>query len=282
MPPNRPVLQDLWQLLGWTAENTNTCSWASIWPRAWTGSDLLKLGFRRSNLNLRGRANWKWPDWRQLHMTQLAGLSGILLLHEAYSDPHIPSVLNCVAWDFSSAFWDGNPFDWCFAELLPDPFSRSSLVSEIPAYCLQHRCLWVKTGHLPTKRPYVTLSLPSLGLLKQGLRCWQGHPASLFTLSPCFLCPGPCSPAAGWHLLRGSASLAVLSFVASQVALVVKNSPASVGDVRVAGSIPGLRRSLGGGHGNPLQYCCLENPMDRGAWRATVHGTAESRTWLSN
>ena len=44
-------------------------------------------------------------------MTQLAGLSGILLLHEAYPDPHIPSVLNCVAWDFSSSFWDGNPFD---------------------------------------------------------------------------------------------------------------------------------------------------------------------------
>ena len=48
----------------------------------------------------------------------------------------------------------------------------------------------------------------------------------------------------------------------------------------VAGLIPELGRSPGGGHGNPLQYSCLENPMDRGAWRATVHGGAQSRTQL--
>ena len=50
----------------------------------------------------------------------------------------------------------------------------------------------------------------------------------------------------------------------SQVVLVVKNPPANAGDIREAGSIPGLA-SHGGGHGNPLQYSCLENPMDRGA-----------------
>ena len=55
------------------------------------------------------------------------------------------------------------------------------------------------------------------------------------------------------------------------MALVVKNSPAIVGDVRDMGSIPGLGRSPGGGHGNPLQYSCLENPMDRGASWATAH-----------
>ena len=49
-----------------------------------------------------------------------------------------------------------------------------------------------------------------------------------------------------------------------------KNPLASAGDVRDVGSIPGLGRSPGGGHGNPLQYSCLENPMDRGAWLATV------------
>ena len=57
-----------------------------------------------------------------------------------------------------------------------------------------------------------------------------------------------------------------------------RNLPANAGDVRTAGSIPGLGRSPGGGHGNPLQYSCLENPMDREAWRATVHGVTESRT----
>ena len=51
-------------------------------------------------------------------------------------------------------------------------------------------------------------------------------------------------------------------------------------DLRDMGSIPGLGRSPGGGHGNPLQSSCLENPMDRGAWRATVHRVTKSRTRL--
>ena len=68
---------------------------------------------------------------------------------------------------------------------------------------------------------------------------------------------------------------------ASQRALVVKNPPANAGDTRDAGSIPGLGRSPGGGHGNPLRYSCLENPMDKGAWWATVPGVAQSRTRLS-
>ena len=67
---------------------------------------------------------------------------------------------------------------------------------------------------------------------------------------------------------------------ASQVALVVKNPPANAGDVRDASSIPGLGRSAGEEHSNPLQYSCLENPMDRGAWWATVHGVAKSQTQL--
>ena len=57
---------------------------------------------------------------------------------------------------------------------------------------------------------------------------------------------------------------------ASQVVLVVKNPPANAGDLRDSGSIPGLGRSPGEGHGNPLQYSCLEIPMDREAWWATV------------
>ena len=67
---------------------------------------------------------------------------------------------------------------------------------------------------------------------------------------------------------------------ASQVVLVVKNLPASPGDVRDAGSILGSGRSPGGGHGNPLQYSCLENPTDRGAWWTTVYRVAKSRTRL--
>ena len=64
----------------------------------------------------------------------------------------------------------------------------------------------------------------------------------------------------------------------SQVVLVVKNSLVNAGDIRDVGLIPGLGRSPGGEHGNPLQYSCLENPMDRGAWRATVLGVSKSWT----
>ena len=66
----------------------------------------------------------------------------------------------------------------------------------------------------------------------------------------------------------------------SQVALVVKNSPASTGDVRDTGSIPGSGASPGEEHSNPLQYSCLENPMDRGAWWAIIHGDTKSWTQL--
>ena len=60
--------------------------------------------------------------------------------------------------------------------------------------------------------------------------------------------------------------------------LVVENPSANAGDIRDAGLIPGLGRSPGGEHGNPLQCSCLENPMDRGAWQAIVHGVAKSWT----
>ena len=65
---------------------------------------------------------------------------------------------------------------------------------------------------------------------------------------------------------------------ASQVVLIVKNPPANAGDIGGAGSIPESGRSPGGGHGNPLQYSFLENPMDRRAWWATVHRVAKSQT----
>ena len=65
-------------------------------------------------------------------------------------------------------------------------------------------------------------------------------------------------------------------FWASQLVLVLKNLPDNPEEVRDVGSIPGLRRSPGGGHGNPLQYPCQENPTDTGAWWTTVHRVANS------
>ena len=59
----------------------------------------------------------------------------------------------------------------------------------------------------------------------------------------------------------------------------VNNPPANSGDM---GLIPGLGRATGKGNDNPIQYSCLENSIDRGAWQATVHGVTKSQTWLSN
>ena len=64
--------------------------------------------------------------------------------------------------------------------------------------------------------------------------------------------------------------------------MMVKNPPGSVGDTRVAGSIPGFGRSPGEGNGNPFQYPCLENPMNRGTWWATVHGAAVGHNLATN
>ena len=64
--------------------------------------------------------------------------------------------------------------------------------------------------------------------------------------------------------------------------LVVKNPPVKAGAIRDSDSIPGLGRSPGGGHGNPLQYFCLENPTEGGAWWATVQRDAKSPTQLSD
>ena len=72
----------------------------------------------------------------------------------------------------------------------------------------------------------------------------------------------------------------LMQLCASQVVLVVKNPPASAGDIRDTGSVPVSRRSPGRGNTNPFQYSCLENPMDKGAWQATVHRVAKSQTQL--
>ena len=78
----------------------------------------------------------------------------------------------------------------------------------------------------------------------------------------------------GLHLLGLSLTLSTHSHGP------VENPPDDSGDIGDVGSIPGLERSSRGGHSNPPQYSCLENPMDRGGWRATVHGVPKSRTRL--
>ena len=85
--------------------------------------------------------------------------------------------------------------------------------------------------------------------------------------------------AKSWTRLSHLSSLHFTSlyFTHRVVVLVVKNPPANAGDIR-DGLIPGSGRSPGGGNGNPFQYSCLENPMDRGTWWATVHGVAKSQT----
>ena len=123
------------------------------------------------------------------------------------------------------------------------------------------------------------------------LRCCQHFlPVSLFALVSLFvdlsllpvslslcvcclldLCLGGVATITNHHTMNG----------ASDVVLAVKNPPANAGDRRHS-SIPGSGRSPGGGHGNPLQYSCLENPLDRVAWRAAVPGVAKSGTRLSD
>ena len=89
----------------------------------------------------------------------------------------------------------------------------------------------------------------------------------------------------GSHRVRhdwSDLAAAAVDVGASQVVLVVKNPPANARDTRKTGSIPWSERSPGGGNGYSLQYSCLENPMDRGAWQATVHGVTKSQTQLSD
>ena len=115
---------------------------------------------------------------------------------------------------------------------------------------------------------------------------WLLAPSSIFRLSNIRPSPSPTAIALVVHLFASlfhymcvCVCVHVYTYIwASQVALAVKNLPANAGDVRDEGLIPGSGRSLGGGHGNPLQYSSLENPMDKGAWLATIHRFLKSWT----
>ena len=82
--------------------------------------------------------------------------------------------------------------------------------------------------------------------------------------------------------VSGIGSFRMRNIMFAGMALVVKNQPANAGDVRDVGLIPQSRKSPGEGNDSPLQYSCLENPMDREAWRAIVHRVAKSQTQLSD
>ena len=124
---------------------------------------------------------------------------------------------------------------------------------------------------------------PSMGFSRQ--EYWSGLPfpspgdlpdPGIEPRSPALQADDLTSEPPGKHIQNSFSKL--LPLFMPQVVLVVKNSPTNTGDIRDVSSIPGLGRSPVGGNGNLLQYSCLENPMDRGAWWATVRGVAESGT----
>ena len=130
--------------------------------------------------------------------------------------------------------------------------------------------------HFFSLSPTSTISLSQSGILpclksSKALLSWP-FPSCLWIQVVC------CTLSPGAHL--GGENSTDLTLSRSYPGdLVVKNPPANAGRT---GWIPGSERSPGGGDGNPLQYSCLENPMDRGAWQATVHAVARSWTWLSD
>ena len=92
---------------------------------------------------------------------------------------------------------------------------------------------------------------------------------------------GLCEPLKAKGLEQGCKQRANIYLLrASQVVWVVKNLPVNAGDIKDAGLIPRLERSPRRGNGNPLQYSCLENPVDRGVWWVSVHRVAKGQTWL--
>ena len=118
-------------------------------------------------------------------------------------------------------------------------------------------------------------------LLKLGQRGGEGWLTPQVSSEFRHLCRNSVEGKVDWALISlGFLEYRSMTGGASQVALMVKNPPANAGDGRDTGSIPGSGRSPGGRHGNPLQYSCLENPMDRGTWKATVHRVAKSWTRL--
>ena len=157
------------------------------------------------------------------------------------------------SWKFQRWSWLRNWRFWCldvpFLPLLPPVFFFPSCCYLLPS-SLPHPLSFPKAPGSTSHKNYTILDRPPLEKKKETLFQWRSY----------------------W--------LQVHKAGVSQVLLVGKNLPAHAGDLRDMGSIPGSRRSPRGERGNPLQYSCLENPMDRGAWRATVDRVAKSWSCL--
>ena len=137
-------------------------------------------------------------------------------------------------------------------------------------------------GPLPSAPPTLSSSGPCAGWP----RLWLPPCSSLLVVGPtqqaCLAAVQRGVQQAFAGVTRGALVLTVVLVVLEEISLVAQTAKVSACSAGDPGSIPGSGRSPGEGNGNPLQYSCLGNPMDRGAWWATVRGVAKSRTRLSN
>ena len=194
---------------------------------------------------------------------------------------------------------------------------KDSLASVLPTFgkdnsllcgaALWMQDIWRHLWPIPTRCHRLPVALPELWQSKMSLdtaRCLLGVGGqNLHTHTHTHPCPCLCPIPSGWepHSLRLSSledgktkkaeQKQIPSWKKSEMYFVppgfpigaeVKNLPANAGNVGGVGSIPGSGRTSGEGNGNPLQYSCLENSLDSGAWWATVHGLVKSQTWLSD
>ena len=265
--------------------------------------------FSGSKISVDGDCSHKIKRCLLLGRKAMTNLDSILKSRDIF-----PVVMyRCGNWPIMKAeHWRMAAFNlWCWRRLLRVPWtvrrSNQSVLKEInPEYSLEGLMLklklqysghWMRRAHSLEK----TLMLERLRAEGDGgNRGWDVWMASLTqwtwdwtnsgrqwrTGKPGMLQSMGCKESDMTYQLHNKSELKPTSVLvrAPRLALVVKNPPTSAGDTGVTGdavSIPGLGRSPEGGHGNSLQYSCLENSMGRGVWQATIHGAAKSRTWLS-
>ena len=162
-----------------------------------------------------------------------------------------------------------------FFSLLVDVENCSEKTKDYPTFCPRHCFLLTFSSLSNLNHSHFSYCLCAY-LILQSFPSLYVSPEFQTLVSDMTFLDNPSVPGT-WHLQMW---IHYIPPGVSQVALVVKNLPANAGDIRDVGLIPGSGRSPRGGHGNPLHYSCLKNPMDRGAWWAAVHMVTRSRTWL--